>query len=82
MIFCDEIFRFLNLEETLYFTKLDIRIVPKQGAALFFDYKYIFDLNMKTQHAGLPIISGQKWIATSWIRGKRYNSNEDPNNRL
>jgi prolyl 4-hydroxylase len=65
-----------------YFTKLDIRIVPKQGAALFFDYKYIFDLNMKTQHAGLPIISGQKWIATSWIRGRRYNSSEDPNNRL
>jgi len=24
MIFCEEIFRFLNLEETLYFTKLDI----------------------------------------------------------
>lgn len=26
MIFCDEIFRFLNLEETLYFTKLDIEL--------------------------------------------------------
>lgn len=24
MIFCDEIFRFINLEETLYFTALDI----------------------------------------------------------
>lgn len=24
MIFCDEVFRFLNLEETLYFTLLDI----------------------------------------------------------
>lgn len=26
MIFCDEIFRFINLEETLYFTELDLAL--------------------------------------------------------
>jgi len=26
MIFCDEIFRLINLEETLYFTALDLAI--------------------------------------------------------
>lgn len=26
MIFCEEVFRFLNLEETLYFTKLDVEL--------------------------------------------------------
>lgn len=26
MMFCEEIFRFLNLEETLYFTRLDVEL--------------------------------------------------------
>ena len=44
MIFCDEIFRFLNLEETLYFTKLDIEFNSvKAGTQI--DEKLLLDIN-------------------------------------
>ncbi len=44
MIFCDEIFRFLNLEETLYFTKLDIEFNSvKEGTKI--DERLLLDLN-------------------------------------
>jgi len=44
MIFCDEIFRFLNLEETLYFTKLDVDLnsVPAETKI---DERLILDIN-------------------------------------
>lgn len=46
MIFCDEIFRFLNLEETLYFTKLDIEFNSvKEGTKI--DERLLLDLNQK-----------------------------------
>ncbi len=46
MIFCDEIFRFLNLEETLYFTKLDIEFNSmKEGTKI--DESLLLDLNQK-----------------------------------
>ena len=31
MIFCEEIFRYLNLEETLYFTRLDVDLNSFEG---------------------------------------------------
>lgn len=44
MIFCDEIFRFLNLEETLYFTKLDIEFNSiKEGTKI--DESLLLDIN-------------------------------------
>jgi hypothetical protein len=46
MIFCDEIFRFLNLEETLYFTKLDIEFNSmKEGTKI--DERLLLDLNQQ-----------------------------------
>ena len=44
MIFCDEVFHFLNLEETLYFTKLDIDFnsVP---ADTKIDERLLLDIN-------------------------------------
>ena len=46
MIFCDEIFRFLNLEETLYFTKLDIEFNSvKEGTKI--DERLLLDFNQQ-----------------------------------
>jgi len=28
--------------------------------------------DMRMIHAGLPITSGEKWLATRWIRGSDY----------
>ena len=53
------------------FTNSDIFVKPTRGMATFFSYK-----NMKTgemddgdtQHSGCPVLRGEKWITTVWMR--------------
>lgn len=59
-----------------YFIKLALEVKPVKGSVLFFDYKYIHELNYQTEHAGLPVTKGQKTIATSWIRRLPYKRSE------
>jgi prolyl 4-hydroxylase len=52
-----------------YFDCLDITVKPKKGMALYFTYDYLNeDLKYRTRHAGLPVKSGTKNIATFWIK--------------
>lgn len=48
------------------FPNLGIEIKPKQGSALFFSYAPGSNKE-ETLHAGAPVISGEKWIATKWF---------------
>ena len=57
------------------FPDIGLKIVPEKGSLLFFDYKYSYETNQKTLHAGLPVVEGTKYIATVWIRSKPYISN-------
>jgi prolyl 4-hydroxylase len=51
------------------FPYLNMKIIPKKGNALFFSYANdIGQLDKRSLHAGNPVISGNKWIATKWIR--------------
>lgn len=61
------------------FPKLDLTVTPKKGNAIFFEnintenkQPYIESL-----HSGEPIINGEKWLATLWIRD--VNTNRGPN---
>jgi hypothetical protein len=45
LIFCEDVFRFLNLEETLYFTKLDVELNSLKGVDL--DEKGLLEINQK-----------------------------------
>ncbi|WP_438315508.1 2OG-Fe(II) oxygenase [Sporosarcina sp. FA9] len=57
--------------ETL-FPKLDISVTPKKGMAVYFEYFYTDkDLNELTLHAGAPVITGEKWVATQWMRKQK-----------
>jgi len=52
------------------FTKSDIFVVPKRGQATFFSYKGP-DGRMDdgyTEHSGCPVLEGEKWITTVWMR--------------
>jgi len=51
------------------FPELDLIIKPKTGYFLYFRYPP-GDSAKLTLHAGLPVSSGEKRIATLWIRGK------------
>eukprot|EP00605_Chrysophyceae_sp_TOSAG23-4_P000544 GSChrysophyteH1.ASY1.ANO1.613.1 assembled CDS len=53
------------------FTNNDIFVKPRKGSATFFAYK---DMDSKlmddadTEHSGCPVIEGEKWITTVWMR--------------
>lgn len=52
-----------------YFPQLKLSIHPKKGSALWFAYMGADGApDMRSEHAGLPVIRGEKWIATKWLR--------------
>ncbi|WP_306419240.1 2OG-Fe(II) oxygenase [Alteribacter natronophilus] len=54
------------------FPKLGLSIPPKRGTAVYFEYFYNDPkTNALTLHAGSPVIEGEKWAATLWVRRQR-----------
>ena len=51
------------------FQKLGIKIKPKKGSVLYFEYNE--SNKKKTLHSGNKVKSGTKYIASSWIREKQ-----------
>ncbi|SMQ78582.1 prolyl 4-hydroxylase [Bacillus sp. OV166] len=57
-----------------YFPKLNFSVSPQKGMAVYFEYFYNDPtLNELTLHGGAPVIIGDKWAATKWMRRKRVN---------
>lgn len=57
------------------FPKLGLEVAPVKGNAVFFSYQQADGgLDDRTLHAGLPVESGEKWIATKWLREHPYRS--------
>ncbi|WP_139339623.1 2OG-Fe(II) oxygenase [Bacillus dakarensis] len=57
-----------------YFPKLNFSVSPQKGMAVYFEYFYNDQtLNDLTLHGGAPVIIGDKWAATQWMRRKRVN---------
>ena len=55
------------------FPELKLTIGPKKGAALYFEYGNSHgQVDPLTLHGGLPVLRGEKWIATKWMRQHRY----------
>lgn len=56
-----------------FFPKLNFSVSPRKGMAVYFEYFYNDkNLNELTLHGGAPVITGEKWVATQWMR--RQNS--------
>jgi len=54
------------------FPKLNLSVSPQKGMAVYFEYFYNDqELNELTLHGGAPVIQGEKWIATQWIRRQK-----------
>lgn len=49
------------------FPDIDLSIAPKRGNAVFFSYA-VPDASSLSLHGGAPVIAGEKWIATKWLR--------------
>ncbi|MFS0823213.1 2OG-Fe(II) oxygenase [Bacillus sp. 1P02SD] len=55
-----------------YFPKLHFSVSPHKGMAVYFEYFYNDQtLNDLTIHGGAPVIVGDKWAATQWMRRKK-----------
>lgn len=55
------------------FPKLNLQVLPRKGSALYFDYflsEGIYDPD--SLHGGTPVLAGEKWIATQWVRRLPY----------
>ena len=50
-----------------YFPETQLRIHPRKGHALFFSYPQPH-ADTRSLHGGDPVIEGEKWIATKWLR--------------
>ena len=52
---------------------INLSIYPKKGSALYFSYfNSKGQVDSSTLHGGAPVIEGEKWIATKWIRERVY----------
>jgi prolyl 4-hydroxylase len=58
--------------ETL-FPKLQLTVVPQRGNAVYFEYgNSQGQVDYAALHAGNPVINGEKWVATKWMRQRRF----------
>jgi prolyl 4-hydroxylase len=58
-----------------YFPDANVSVTPKKGAAVYFSYfNSLGQTDKATLHAGNPVLAGEKWIATKWIRQHKYGS--------
>lgn len=48
---------------------LGLSVRAKKGSALYFEnVTPLGEVDERTLHAGMPVIAGEKWIATKWLR--------------
>lgn len=53
------------------FPELGLSVTPIRGNAVFFSYGRP-DPATRTLHAGAPVLAGEKWIATKWLRERPH----------
>jgi prolyl 4-hydroxylase len=53
------------------FPDVHLEVAPKRGNGVFFSYDRAHP-STKTLHGGAPVLAGEKWIATKWLRERRF----------
>ncbi|XP_077078025.1 prolyl 4-hydroxylase subunit alpha-1-like [Siphateles boraxobius] len=59
------------------FPKVGVAVYPKKGSAvLWYNLHRNGEVNRNTQHAGCPVLVGNKWVANKWIHafGQEFRS--------
>jgi prolyl 4-hydroxylase len=53
------------------FPDVHLEIGPLKGNAVFFSYDRAHPVT-RTLHGGAPVVEGEKWVATKWLREGRF----------
>jgi prolyl 4-hydroxylase len=53
------------------FPDVHLEVAPKRGNAVFFSYERPHP-STRTLHGGSPVLEGEKWIATKWLRERPF----------
>ena len=53
------------------FPDIGLEVAPKRGTAVFFSYERP-DPDTRTLHGGAPVLAGEKWVATKWLREREF----------
>ena len=53
------------------FPDIHMEVAPMRGNAVFFSYERPHPTT-RTLHGGAPVIAGEKWIATKWLREREF----------
>ena len=53
------------------FPDVKLEVAPVKGNAVFFSYDRPHPLT-RTLHGGAPVLEGEKWVATKWLREGRF----------
>ncbi len=53
------------------FPDVGLEVAPIKGNACFFSYDRAH-VNTKSLHGGQPVIEGEKWVATKWLREREF----------
>ncbi|MDO9437033.1 2OG-Fe(II) oxygenase [Hydrogenophaga sp.] len=53
------------------FPDVGFEVAPVRGNAVFFSYDRA-DPSTRTLHGGAPVIEGEKWVATKWLREREF----------
>ena len=53
------------------FPDVGLEVAPKRGTGVFFSYERP-DPSTHTLHGGAPVLAGEKWVATKWLREREF----------
>jgi prolyl 4-hydroxylase len=53
------------------FPDVGLEVAPIKGNAVFFSYDRAH-VDTKSLHGGAPVIEGEKWVATKWLREREF----------
>ena len=54
------------------FPDVQLEVAPQRGNAVFFSYDRPHP-STQSLHGGAPVLAGEKWIATKWLRENEFN---------
>ena len=53
------------------FPDVGLEVSPQRGHAVFFAYDKPLP-STRTLHGGAPVLAGEKWVATKWLREREF----------